>query len=65
MICTKVLDTETSETYKTKSVHYPRYNRKKRAWTCDCDEYALDGWYKPCQHIEEAMKVKKNADMVL
>jgi len=57
MHCIKILETETTVTYQTKSVHHPRYNKRKRTWTCDCDEYALDGWYKPCEHIERARRI--------
>ena len=54
--CWLEYDTDRALIFRHIEVHYPRFDKKKLKWTCDCDEFALDGWMHDCKHIREAKK---------
>lgn len=43
--------------FVTTEEHHPRYDKRTRRWSCDCEDWLSNGDMFPCKHIERAKRM--------
>lgn len=57
MKCELFRESEAGTLFVVTEEYNPRYDKRTMRWTCNCDDFALQGWLHPCVHIERAKKL--------